>query len=215
MLAIKDQLRAMRTEGEGNTYDVRALAFTESGFDKMCAECQFPPEFKTELAKAIKQLGTPEDAQPNPIAWIVNEYKEWLEYNIQIAEKDEPVFVALAQEALDNNVAQNLAAEISEIAEKPKEDVVEGPVISAQAREQFSFFGGASSRIDRSILEVMRKENLKTMAQQADSFSPEEREKIIEYFKTIPQEELMDIKNESATAQEAWDQQYGLVLYNN
>jgi hypothetical protein len=92
---------------------------------------------------------------------------------------------------------------------KPKEEVL---VVSQEAREQFSFFGGPSSSIDRGISEVMRKENLKIMAKQADGFSREEREKLIEFFKTIPQDELLAVKNESRTAQEAWDQQYGLVL---
>jgi hypothetical protein len=119
---------------------------------------------------------------------------------------DTPPIPEWAKHALSE--VEKARAAVEKMA-KHKEEIV---VISPHSRDQYSFFGGASSSIDRSITEVMRKENLKIMAKQADSFSGEEREKLIEFFKTLPQEELMDIKNESATTQEAWDQQYGLVL---
>ena len=78
-------------------------------------------------------------------------------------------------------------------------------------KSQFAFFSPAT-RIDDPISSVMRKENLKIIAKQADAFTGKEREKLIEFFKALPQEELSDIKRESETAQRAWDEQYGLVI---
>jgi hypothetical protein len=216
-LAIKDELRSMRTETEMNhTYDVRELAFTKVGFNIMCDECQFPLEFNIELENAIKRLATPAEAMPNPVAWIVSEYERWLDTNPQVVKKE--ALVALARDALDNNVAQNVAVESSELAEKPKEEVVEGFVLPERARDLHTFFGGgASSRIDSRLAEIMKVENFTLLAKQADEvgYPVEKRRAIIQSLKdNLSQEQLMEIKSKSETAQEAWDQQYGLVPRN-
>ncbi|CZG84934.1 TPA: hypothetical protein JBD88_12985 [Legionella pneumophila subsp. pneumophila] len=78
-----------------------------------------------------------------------------------------------------------------------------------------SFFGknlDTTSRIDKMISSVITMENLKILAKEADTLSGKDREKLVEYFKTLPSEQLAEIKPESETAQKAWDEQYGLVL---
>lgn len=62
------------------------------------------------------------------------------------------------------------------------------------------------------ISSVITMENLKILAKEADTLSGKDREKLVEYFKTLPSEQLAEIKAESETAQKAWDEQYGLVL---
>jgi hypothetical protein len=64
------------------------------------------------------------------------------------------------------------------------------------------------------ISSTITKENLKLLAKEADNLSGKEREKLVEFFKTLPSEQLAEIKRESDTAQKAWDEQYGLVLRN-
>jgi hypothetical protein len=212
-LAIKEEIRAMRASGEGAKYDVRALAFTGAGFDKMCDECKFPPEFKADLAKAIKQLGSPSNATPNPVAWIVSQYEEWLVNNPQLSKEDELSFAAVAKEALENNVKQNMKAE--GIPEAPKEKTY---VLSEQAKNLFTFFGsGASGPIESRALKAVRILDLTNLAKQGDQVdcTVEKRQEIIQILQQkLSQEELMGIKHESPTAQEAWDQQYALVPRN-
>ncbi|HAT6976829.1 TPA: hypothetical protein JAN54_00875 [Legionella pneumophila] len=80
-----------------------------------------------------------------------------------------------------------------------------------------SFFGKVietTSRIDKMISSVITEENLRALAKEADNLSGKEQEKIVDFFKTLPSEQLAKIKFESKTAQKAWDEQYGLVLRN-
>lgn len=80
-----------------------------------------------------------------------------------------------------------------------------------------SFFGKVietTSRIDKMISSVITEENLMALAKEADNLSGKEQEKIVDFFKTLPSEQLAKIKFESKTAQKAWDEQYGLVLRN-
>lgn len=81
-------------------------------------------------------------------------------------------------------------------------------------REQHSFFGATRS-IGNNFAELLRKRNLKAISQKADLAAPKEKKRLIAFFKCIPPEELMELKDESETAQIAWDQQYGVVPCNN
>ncbi|HAT8180243.1 TPA: hypothetical protein JA361_12475 [Legionella pneumophila] len=78
----------------------------------------------------------------------------------------------------------------------------------------FSNTSEATSRIDKMISSVITMENLKILAKEADTLSGKEREKLVDFFKTLPPEQLIELKRESDTAQKAWDEQYGLVLRN-
>lgn len=78
-------------------------------------------------------------------------------------------------------------------------------------KNRHAFFDPASN-IDRAASSLMARENLKIIAKAADSCTKKEREIVKDFFKTLPQEALAEIKNESKTAQEAWDEQYGLVI---
>ena len=85
-LAMKNKLREMRGTAEpGIGYDVRALAFTEVEFKTMCENCGFSSEFASKLKKQINELGTPQDAVPNPVTWILNHYDTWLNIRHSIA----------------------------------------------------------------------------------------------------------------------------------
>jgi hypothetical protein len=79
-------------------------------------------------------------------------------------------------------------------------------------KSKHAFFAPESS-IDKAISSVITKENLKILAKEADNLSKKDREKLVEFFKTLPQEELDEIRHESNTAQKAWDEQHGLVLH--
>lgn len=124
MLAMKNRLWAA-PKGENNRYDVRALAFTGSGFEQMCQECGFLPGFKEILMKAIQQLSTPEEAQPSPEKWIIEKYENWLDdyppepMKVAVEDKQAPstpenivqvekeYLLSKASKALDNNIEEN------------------------------------------------------------------------------------------------------------
>ncbi|MCW8471262.1 hypothetical protein OQJ19_11460 [Fluoribacter gormanii] len=74
----------------------------------------------------------------------------------------------------------------------------------------FSFFPSP-----RPFEHLMTKETLKLIAQSVDSLPKRERQQALGFFKTLSKENLEGIKNESKTAQEAWDEQYGMVSYNS
>ncbi|WP_454781983.1 hypothetical protein [Legionella sp. WA2022007384] len=74
----------------------------------------------------------------------------------------------------------------------------------------FSFFPS-----QRPFEHLMTKETLKLIAQSADSLPKKDRQHALEFFKTLSKEKLEGIKNESKTAQEAWDEQYGMVSFND
>lgn len=88
------------------------------------------------------------------------------------------------------------------------------PYIEENQQSFFSKPLETTSRIDKMISSAITKENLKILAKEADSLSGKEREKLVEFFKTLPPEHLTELKGESDTAQKAWDEQYGLVLRN-
>lgn len=79
-------------------------------------------------------------------------------------------------------------------------------------KSQHSFFHAPTKSIEEVISSLVTKEDRKVMAKKADNLSLKERDKLVEYFKMLPQEELADLKDESNTAQKAWDEQYGLIL---
>ncbi|PWY55183.1 hypothetical protein DGG96_13465 [Legionella qingyii] len=74
----------------------------------------------------------------------------------------------------------------------------------------FSFFPSP-----RPFEHLMTKETLKVIAQSVDSLPKKERQQALDFFKTLSRENLEGIKNESKTAQNAWDEQYGMVSYNS
>lgn len=117
-LAMTSHFRFMRVPTVKDiSYDVRTLAFTQLGFDKMCEECKFPPNFKAELQKAIKKLGTPEDAQPNPVAWILEQYGTWLESNPPIVQAStEEAESSKGQEKTKGPTKEELINQVKEVA---------------------------------------------------------------------------------------------------
>ena len=116
MLAMKSTVREMRTIAEdGLAYDVRALAFTELEFEKMCYDCHFSLAFSTVLKTAIQQLNTPEKATPDPVTWIIHQYEVWLKSqpskassNVEDVNESD---VQQARIALMNSVKQHTNAE--------------------------------------------------------------------------------------------------------
>lgn len=82
-------------------------------------------------------------------------------------------------------------------------------------QSQFSLFGSPTSSIENTISSLLNKENLKMIVKQADTLPPKKQEQLVEFLKTLPQKELEEIKSESNTAQKAWDEKYGLLLYSS
>ncbi|HAU0922987.1 TPA: Dot/Icm T4SS effector MavC [Legionella pneumophila] len=111
-----------------------------------------------------------------------------------------------AQEAMTKQLEMRLLTEPTH----RKESVP--PYKEKNTQSFFSKNLDTTSRIDKMISSVITMENLKILAKEADTLSGNDREKLVEYFKTLPSEQLAEIKPESETAQKAWDEQYGLVL---
>ncbi len=111
-----------------------------------------------------------------------------------------------AQEAMTQQLEMRLLTEPTH----RKESVT--PYKEKNTQSFFSKNLDTTSRIDKMISSVITMENLKILAKEADTLSGKDREKLVEYFKTLPSEQLAEIKPESETAQKAWDEQYGLVL---
>ncbi|MFO8773319.1 Dot/Icm T4SS effector MavC [Legionella pneumophila serogroup 1] len=111
-----------------------------------------------------------------------------------------------AQEAMTKQLEMRLLTEPTH----RKESVA--PYKEKNTQSFFSKNLDTTSRIDKMISSVITMENLKILAREADTLSGKDREKLVEYFKTLPSEQLAEIKPESETAQKAWDEQYGLVL---
>ena len=82
------------------------------------------------------------------------------------------------------------------------------PALQIIGKSAFGFFSGPSS-----LERLMNRDNLKLIAKEADKLPFKEREKALEFFKTLPQEILQEIKQGTCFAQKAWDEQYGVVLY--
>ncbi|HAT9010237.1 TPA: hypothetical protein JBB20_10895, partial [Legionella pneumophila subsp. pneumophila] len=111
-----------------------------------------------------------------------------------------------AQEAMTQQLEMRLLTEPTH----RKESVT--PYKEKNTQSFFSKNLDTTSRIDKMISSVITMENLKILAKEADTLSGKDREKLVEYFKTLPSEQLAEIKPESETAQKAWDEQYGLVF---
>ena len=146
MFAMKNKLREMRaTAGVDIAYDVRALAFTGSGFQKMCDDCQFPEEFRDVLKIEVQKLSTPQEAGPDPIDWIINNYGTWLNAQPSIAHsrvedaKAPEALIERARSQLMKNEAQNVQAESLFKAGSDvivTDPILQPPIVSVQKQKQ-------------------------------------------------------------------------------
>lgn len=89
---------------------------------------------------------------------------------------------------------------------------LEKEALSPIVGKQYAFFQPPLSQVDTMSSSVIRKYNLIFIAKNADSFTGKERKQLIEFFKVLPPEDLLAIKHESDCAQQAWDEQFGLVI---
>ncbi|HHP7867041.1 TPA: Dot/Icm T4SS effector MavC [Legionella pneumophila] len=138
----------------------------------------------------------------------LEEVQEFIDINYpgENAKAQCELYKAKAQEAMTKQLEMRLLTEPTH----RKESVT--PYKEKNTQSFFSKTLDTTSRIDKMISSAITMENLKTLAKEADTLSGKDREKLVEYFKTLPSEQLAEIKPESETAQKAWDEQYGLVL---
>ncbi|AOW51393.1 TPA: hypothetical protein JBB06_12680 [Legionella pneumophila subsp. pneumophila] len=138
----------------------------------------------------------------------LEEVQEFIDINYpgENAKAQCELYKAKAQEAMTKQLEMRLLTEPTH----RKESVT--PYKEKNTQSFFSKTLDTTSRIDKMISSAITMENLKTLAKEADTLSGKDREKLVEYFKTLPSEQLAEIKPESETAQKAWDEQYGLVF---
>ncbi|WP_131796058.1 hypothetical protein [Legionella lansingensis] len=73
----------------------------------------------------------------------------------------------------------------------------------------YSFFVPSMNRLEK----LMMEKNLQLLAKAADNLPAKEHREIVEFLKSLPQEQLEQIKGESKTAQQVFDEKYGLVPF--
>ncbi|HIG0328507.1 TPA: hypothetical protein ACX87D_002408 [Legionella pneumophila] len=148
------------------------------------------------------------EVEPEIALQNLQEVQEFIDTNYpgEDAKVQCELYKAKAQEAMTKQLEKQLLIEPTHQKEL---------VTPYKEKNTQSFFAknlDTTSRIDKMISSVITMENLKILAKEADTLSGKEREKLVEYFKTLPSEQLSEIKLESETAQKAWDEQYGLIL---
>lgn len=132
------------------------------------------------------------------------------------------------QEFIDTYPGKNAAEQVENYGKRAKEAMTKQletqlikPVEKLESApysvggNQFSVFGKNATFIESGGSTVMNKESLKIIAKEADSRPLEEREALVDYFKTLSREELESIKSESETAEKAWEDKYSLVIRKN